>query len=107
MIDVVISKFCFISGFWKEKKNRGYCLKKIEYVFLLVVFLNNFGVIKNFIMKYIENYFDLVVYMFFGWLNYDIYLFDNDKILFLMINCMLVYFYVILVLMFDLNIINL
>lgn len=75
--------------------------------FLLVVFLNNFGVIKNFIMNYIENYVDLVVYMFFGWLNNDIYLFDNDKILFLMINCMLVYFYVILVLMFDLNIINL
>lgn len=58
-------------------------------------------------MKHIENYLDLVVYTFFGWLNYDIYLSDNDKTSPLLINCMLVYFYATLVSMSDSNITNL
>lgn len=66
MVDVVISKLCFISDPRKEKKNRGHCLKKIEHAFFVVFFSNNFGVTKNFIMKHIENYLDLVVYTFFG-----------------------------------------
>lgn len=107
MIDVVISKLCFISGPRKEKKNRGHCLKKTEHAFFLFFFSNKFGFTKNFIMKHIENYLDLVVYTFFGWLNYDIYLSDNDKTSPLMINCMLVYFYATLVSMSDSNITNL
>lgn len=61
--------------------------------FFWFFFSNKFGFTKNFVMKHIENYLDLVVYTFFGWLNYDIYLSDNDKTSPLMINCMLVYFY--------------
>lgn len=72
MVVVVISKLRFISGLSKEKKTRRHCLKKIEHAFL-VFFKNNFGVAKSFIMKHIENYLDLVVYTFFGLLNYVIY----------------------------------
>lgn len=73
MVVVVISKLRFISGLLKEKKNyRRHCLKKIEHAFFGVFFLNNFGVAKSFIMKRIENYLDLVVYTFFGLLNYVI-----------------------------------
>lgn len=109
VVDVVISKLCFISGPPKEKKQRTFthCLKKIEHAFFVGFFSNNFGVTKNFIMNHIENYLDLVVYTFFGWLNYDIYLSDNDKTSPLMINCMLVYFYATLVSMSDSNITNL
>lgn len=66
MIDVVISKLCFISGPRKEKKNRGYCLKKTEHAVFFGFFSNKFGFTKNFVMKHIENYLDLVVYTFFG-----------------------------------------
>lgn len=38
MIDVVISKLCFISDPRKEKKNRGHCLKKTEHAFFLGFF---------------------------------------------------------------------
>lgn len=90
----------------KKKKQRTLFKENWTRVFCCF-FSNNFGVTKNFIMNHIENYLDLVVYTFFGWLNNDIYLSDNDKTSPLMINCMLVYFYATLVSMSDSNITNL
>lgn len=91
----------------KKKKQRTLFKENWTRVFFGFFFSNKFGFTKNFIMKHIENYLDLVVYTFFGWLNYDIYLSDNDKTSPLMINCMLVYFYATLVSMSDSNITNL